>query len=135
MQPASAAGLRIVPDSCLLESLMKPQRSLPHLVERRSLARIQIKNGLIRLREVWDLCAPEMEFDGPLVSEPDQARCIVDQWQSHAALDRLGMVLYPPEPVGSRVGTGAQIIGDAGCAFREHTQRDRTIFEIGKRHL
>src|SRR5881227_3625188 len=110
MQTAAAAGLRIVPDSCLLESLMKPQRSLPHLLERRCLARIQIKNGLVGLREIWDLCTPEMEFDGSLVGEPDQARCIVDQWQSNAVLDRLGTVLYPPEPIGSRVGTIAQVV-------------------------
>src|SRR5438270_10521846 len=127
MQTACAAGFRIAPHACLLESLMKPKRSLPHLLERRSLARIQIKNGLIRLREIWDLCTPEMEFDGPLVGEPDQACCIVDQWQSHAALDRLGTVLYPPKPIGSRVGTIAQVVGDAGDALRDHTQRDRTI--------
>src|SRR5438270_11311532 len=126
MQTASAAGLRIALDSCLLELGMKPQRSLPHLLERRSLARIQIKNGLIRLREVWDLCIPQMEFDGPLVGEPDQARCIVDQWQSNAVLDRLGTVLYPAYPVGSRVGTVAQVVGDASGTCREPTQCDRT---------
>src|SRR5260370_39469270 len=135
MQAASTTGLRIAPDSCLPEPVMKPQRSLPRLLERRSLARIQIKNGLIRLREVRDLCTPGMEFDGPLVSEPDQTRCIVDQWQSHAALDRLGTILYPPYPVGSRVGTVAQVVRDAGDALREHTQRDRALFELWERHV
>ena len=45
MQTASAAGLRISPDSCLFELIMKPQRSLPNLMKRGRLAGIQFKKG------------------------------------------------------------------------------------------
>ena len=42
---------------------------------------------------------PEVEFDGSIVSEPDQARCRIDQWQSNQMGDHLGAVrsLSPTE--------------------------------------
>src|SRR5260221_13596960 len=133
MQPASTAGLRISPDSCLLELVMESQRCLPHVRERRSIAGIQIKNGLIGLREVRDMRTPQVEFDGPLVGEPDQARCIVDQWQRNQVRACLGPVRYPPEPVGSRVRAVAQVVRFSRDPLGEHAQRHWTVFEIGER--
>ena len=45
---------------------MESQRCLPNVSERRRLAGIQIKNGLIGLREVRDMGTPEVEFDGAM---------------------------------------------------------------------
>src|SRR5215471_18548375 len=101
MQPASTAGLRICRDSCLLELIMESQCCLPNVSERRRLAGIQIKNGLIGLREVRGMGTPEVEFDGPPVGKPDQARWSVDQWQRNQVRARLGTIRYPAEPGGS----------------------------------
>src|SRR2546426_675356 len=135
MQPASPAGLGIAPDSCLLELVMESQCCLPNVSERRRLARIQVKNGLIGLGEVRDMGTPEVEFDGPLVGEPDEARCIVDQWQSNQVRARLGTVRYPPEPVGSRVRAVAQVVRFSIYPLGEHAQRHWTVFEIGERRV
>src|SRR6266700_6259329 len=135
MKPASTAGLRISRDSCLLELVMESQCGLPNISERRRLAGIQIKNGLIGLREVRDMGTPEVEFDGPPVGEPDEARCMVDQWQRNRVRTRLGMIRYPPEPVGSRVRAVAQVVRFARDAFGENAQRHRTTFEIGERRV
>src|SRR6266581_5740247 len=133
MQTTSTAGLRISPYSCLLELVMEPQRRLPNILERCCLARIQIKDGLIGLREVRDMRTPEVEFDGPLVGEPDQAGCVVDQRQRNQVSGRLRMILNSPEPIRSSVRAIPQVVRDSRHPLGEHTQRDRTVFEIAER--
>ena len=77
---------------------------------------------------------PEVEFDGPPVGEPDQAGCIVDQWQRDQVRGRLGTVLGPAEPVGGRVRAVAQVVRFSRDTFGENAQRHRTVFEIGERY-
>src|SRR5215469_14895010 len=134
MQSASTAGLRIARDSCLLELVMESQRCLPHVIERRRIPGIQIKNGLVGLREIRDMRTPEVEFDGSPVSEPDQACCIVDQRQRNQVPTRLGMVRYPAEPIGSRFRAVAQVVRFSSYPFGEHAQRHWTVLEIGKHY-
>src|SRR6266566_9991737 len=135
MQTTSTAGLRISPYSCLLELVMEPQRRLPNILERCCLARIQIKDNLIGLREVRDMRTPEVEFDGPLVSEPDQTGCVVDQWQRNQVRARLRMIHDSPEPLGSIVRAVAQVVRDSIYPLGEHAQRHRTVFEIGEHRV
>ena len=75
-----------------------------------------------------------MEFDGPLIGKPQQARRRVDQRQRHRVADRLGLVLYPPEPVRSTRWTVAQVVGGSGDSLRVNTQRHRAVFEMRKRN-
>src|SRR5579875_3629021 len=110
MQPVPTAGLRIAPYSSVHECLTEPQRSLPHVMERRCLTGIEIKYGLIGLCQVWDMGPPQVKFDGSLVGEPEQTCRRVDQGQMNWARDRLGMICYPPEPGGSRCRTVAQVV-------------------------
>ncbi len=104
---------------------MESQCGLPNISERRRLAGIQIKNGLIGLREVRDMGTPEVEFDGPPVGEPDEARCIVDQWQRNRVRTRLGMIRYPPEPVGSRVRYAPEVEGSLRLFGNRYTSDER----------
>src|SRR5262245_30432008 len=101
MKTMSPAGLQIAPHPSLLELFMESQRGLPEIFERRCLAGIQIKNGLVGLSEVWEMRTPQVEFDGPLVGEPDQARYIVDQRQMNHVRGRLRLILGFPDPIGS----------------------------------
>jgi len=47
---------------------------------------------------------------------------------------RLGTVLGPAEPVGSRVRAVAQVVRLSNDPFGEKAQRHRTVFEIGERY-
>ena len=125
MKPASTAGLRIGSDSCLLELVMEPQRCLPNVGERRRIAGVQIKNGLIGLHEVRDMGTPEVKFDGPLVGEPDQASYSVDQRQRNQVRGRLGTVLDPAEPVGSRVRYAPEVEGSLRLFGNRYTSDER----------
>ena len=69
--------------------------------------------------------APQVEFDGPLVGEPQEASHCVEQWQGNRVADRLGLVVDPAEPVGGILWTVAQVV--------RGSLEPRAVFEIGER--
>jgi hypothetical protein len=76
-----------------------------------------------------------VEFDGPCAREPDQARHRVDQGQRHQVVDRLGVVLDPPQPVGNIGRAIAQLVRSASHSLGEHAQGHGTVFDIGRRRV
>jgi hypothetical protein len=71
----------------------------------------------------------------PCAREPDQARDRVDQRQRHQVVDRLGMVLDPPQPVGNLGRAIAQVVRSASHSLLEHGQGHGKVVEIGRRRV
>ncbi len=92
----------------------------PHGSEGRLLARIQVEDGQVGLREIRSMRATQVEFDGSLFGKPHEACRCVDQRQRDRVNNSLRLALYSPEPVGCLLWTVAQIVGGSLDSLRVH---------------
>jgi hypothetical protein len=132
VQSASPAGFGIPPDSCLFQCIVESQCRFPNDLERGGRASIKIEDGQVGLREVRSARTPQVDFDGSLVGEPEQARCRVDQRQRHRVADGLGLVWHSPQPLGRISWAVTQVVRGSLDSLWVHAQCHRAVFEIGE---